>query len=268
MLNISLRTLFILACALVLFSACDPEPPQAPNEVLASDDPRIGEAIDTEIQNHADTTQTLTILERSAYYRVYNYADSIMTRLLNSNQFVHASDFNWTIRVFEKAGMETAFALPGGYIYLSKDLLLFLENEAEFAGVLAHEMMVADSRIVTMKLKEEFSISYLLDIALGGQVEAAMDVIDNLLYDSYEVEQAEIADNLSRDVICNSDYDIRLYSEFVSRAEDDGYVEWITLYPNSSNWPDELVNSFDVNTCAGEMRNQVAYDKIKMLLIK
>jgi predicted Zn-dependent protease len=33
-----------------------------------------------------------------------------------------------------------AFALPGGYIYLNRGLLAYLDNEAELAGVLAHEI--------------------------------------------------------------------------------------------------------------------------------
>jgi predicted Zn-dependent protease len=33
-----------------------------------------------------------------------------------------------------------AFALPGGYVYINRGLLAYLENEAELAGVLAHEI--------------------------------------------------------------------------------------------------------------------------------
>src|SRR5512145_1466728 len=33
-----------------------------------------------------------------------------------------------------------AFALPGGYIYLTRGILPFLDNEAELAGVLGHEI--------------------------------------------------------------------------------------------------------------------------------
>lgn len=266
--NISLHRLFALLLSLLLFAACDPEPPITPNEILASDDSRIGEAIDTEIINHADTTLDLNILDRAAYWKVYNYADSILTYLLNSNLFEHSSDFNWTVRVFEKAGLETAFALPGGYIYISKDLLMFLENEAEFAGVLAHEMMVCDSRIITNKLQNEFSISYLLDIALGGQVEASTDVMNNVMYEPFELEASQEADLLSRDVICSSNYDIRSYGDFVNRAENNAYIEWLDLYSNSSDWGTSLQNSFDLNGCAGEMQNQVTYGKIRMLLVK
>lgn len=38
------------------------------------------------------------------------------------------------------SGIVNAFALPGGYIYISRGLLALAENEAEVAGVLAHEL--------------------------------------------------------------------------------------------------------------------------------
>jgi predicted Zn-dependent protease len=235
---------------------------------MPSDDTRIGEAIDSEIQNHADTAVDMTILDRSIYWRAYNYSDSMLLDLLNSNQFEHASNFNWTIRIFEKSGMKTAFALPGGYIYLSKDLLMFLVDEAEFSGLLAHEMMVADSRIITEKLKEEFSISYLLDVALGGQVEAAEAVINNVLYNSFDIDAAATADSLSRAVICMSDYDIRSYASFIERAGTNNTVEWVDLYPCDSDWSADIYSHYNVNNCIGEMRNQEAYDKLKMSISK
>src|SRR5207249_9856354 len=34
----------------------------------------------------------------------------------------------------------TAFALPGGYIYITRGILPFLQDEAQLAGVLGHEI--------------------------------------------------------------------------------------------------------------------------------
>ncbi len=36
--------------------------------------------------------------------------------------------------------MVNAFAVPGGYIYLTRGILAQFNNEAELAGVIAHEM--------------------------------------------------------------------------------------------------------------------------------
>jgi predicted Zn-dependent protease len=45
----------------------------------------------------------------------------------------------WHFAVIDEPAVN-AFALPGGYIYLTRGILPFLDNEAELAGVLGHEI--------------------------------------------------------------------------------------------------------------------------------
>ncbi|PWF55619.1 M48 family metalloprotease [Massilia glaciei] len=48
-------------------------------------------------------------------------------------------DLPWHFAVLDDKGLN-AFAAPGGYIFITKGLLLSLKNEAELAGILAHEI--------------------------------------------------------------------------------------------------------------------------------
>lgn len=48
-------------------------------------------------------------------------------------------DLPWTFGVIEDAGFN-AFATPGGYIFVTRGLIARMRNEAELAGVLAHEI--------------------------------------------------------------------------------------------------------------------------------
>jgi len=48
-------------------------------------------------------------------------------------------DLNWHFGVLDSPNVN-AFAAPGGYIFITRGLLLKLHNEAELAGVLAHEI--------------------------------------------------------------------------------------------------------------------------------
>ena len=48
-------------------------------------------------------------------------------------------DLPWTFRVLDDPVIN-AFALPGGYIYVTRGLLAYLDSEAELAGVLGHEI--------------------------------------------------------------------------------------------------------------------------------
>jgi predicted Zn-dependent protease len=49
-------------------------------------------------------------------------------------------DLPWRFGVIESTNIN-AFAAPGGYIFITKGMFLLLRNEAELAGVLAHEIV-------------------------------------------------------------------------------------------------------------------------------
>ena len=48
-------------------------------------------------------------------------------------------DLPWTFRVLDDP-LINAFALPGGFIYVTRGILAHFESEAELAGVLGHEI--------------------------------------------------------------------------------------------------------------------------------
>ena len=64
------------------------------------------------------------------------YIDSVGQLLART---VERREFKYKFTVLN-SGIVNAFALPGGYIYISRGLLALAENEAEVAGVLAHEL--------------------------------------------------------------------------------------------------------------------------------
>jgi predicted Zn-dependent protease len=51
----------------------------------------------------------------------------------------HRPDLKYTFTVIDSPEIN-AFALPGGYVYINRGLLLYLKSEDELAGVLAHEV--------------------------------------------------------------------------------------------------------------------------------
>lgn len=54
-------------------------------------------------------------------------------------------DLNWTFGVIESPSVN-AFAAPGGYVFVTRGLYAMLQNEAELAGVLAHEVGHVNAR--------------------------------------------------------------------------------------------------------------------------
>ena len=51
----------------------------------------------------------------------------------------HRPNLPWTFTVVDSPAIN-AFALPGGYIYLTRGILAYLDDESELAGVLGHEI--------------------------------------------------------------------------------------------------------------------------------
>ncbi|OGT21977.1 MAG: peptidase [Gammaproteobacteria bacterium RBG_16_57_12] len=93
-------------------------------------------------------------------------------------------DLAWHFGVIESADIN-AFAIPGGYVFLTRGLYQRLRNEAELAGVLAHEVAHV-TRKHHLKILQK---SKLLDIgakALGRQA-GEHDRLRNLIGSGAEV---------------------------------------------------------------------------------
>jgi len=235
MIKTSIHRLFLpLFLFLLFFNSCKKNPTVEPQAILLpNDDIRIGMAFDNEFLNLVDTASDISLLG-SEYSTIYHFADSIIEKLLVTGKYKYATDFTWTLRIFHRPDIQTAFAAPGGYLYISRDLLSFLDNEADFAGVLAHTMMVSDSRWVTKKLEEKLSLSYLLDIALGGNTGSGDLFITEVSSSPYSEEASKDIDILTKDVMCQTDYD----------------------------------RTFDPLYCGGLVRNATKYDIIKRALLR
>lgn len=51
----------------------------------------------------------------------------------------HRPNLTWTFTVLDSTEIN-AFALPGGYVYITRGIMAYLDSEAELAGVLGHEI--------------------------------------------------------------------------------------------------------------------------------
>ncbi len=51
----------------------------------------------------------------------------------------HRSQLKWTFTVLDSPEVN-AFALPGGYVYVTRGIMAYLDSEAELAGVIGHEI--------------------------------------------------------------------------------------------------------------------------------
>jgi len=64
------------------------------------------------------------------------YVNEIGQRLAKQS---HRPDLQWHFTVVDSPDVN-AFALPGGYVYITRGLMAYLNSEAELAGVIGHEI--------------------------------------------------------------------------------------------------------------------------------
>jgi predicted Zn-dependent protease len=67
---------------------------------------------------------------------VQRYVDSVGQKLASVSE---RPGLTWHFRVLDSP-VVNAFALPGGYIYITRGILAYLNSEAQLAGVLGHEI--------------------------------------------------------------------------------------------------------------------------------
>jgi predicted Zn-dependent protease len=96
--------------------------------------------------------------------------DPMITEYVNrvgQNIVLHSdAKVPFTIKVIDSDEVN-AFALPGGFFYVNKGLLLTADNEAELAGVMAHEIAHVAARHAVENNTKATLLEYL---ALGGSI--------------------------------------------------------------------------------------------------
>ncbi|OSQ40838.1 M48 family metalloprotease [Thalassospira mesophila] len=113
-----------------------------------------------------------------------------------------------------------AFALPGGYVYVTRGLLALASNEAELAGVLAHEI----GHVVARHSAQRYSRGVLTQVLAGGLSAAigsgAGDVIGmgaNAYMQSFSREHEFEADKLGVRYLSRAGYDPEAMASFLKK---------------------------------------------------
>nr|MBA3625683.1 M48 family metalloprotease [Methylibium sp.] len=91
----------------------------------------------TEIAEGRKAHQTV-IAEYGIYpdARLQAYVKGIGQKLAAQS---HRSELEWTFTVLDSPEIN-AFALPGGYVYVTRGIMAYMESEADLAGVIGHEI--------------------------------------------------------------------------------------------------------------------------------
>lgn len=86
----------------------------------------------------------------------------------------HRANLKWTFTVLDSPEIN-AFALPGGYVYITRGIMAYLDSEAELAGVIGHEIGHVTARHGAQRAtrQQRAGIGVLAATVLGAVLEGA-----------------------------------------------------------------------------------------------
>jgi predicted Zn-dependent protease len=184
---------------------------------------------------------------------------------------------NFTFTVLD-SDVVNAFALPGGYVYITRGLLALADDEAELAGVMAHEIGHVTARHSAQRYSRGVlaqggvAIGTILAGVLGGGAAAelaqqAAGTGAQAYLAGYSRDQEFQADELGVRYLARAGYDPTAMSSFLSKLERnnqlmrrladrddaDPATSWFATHPRT---PDRVLRAAEQAsaTVAGEAR--------------
>jgi predicted Zn-dependent protease len=172
-----------------------------------------------------------------------------------------------------------AFALPGGYLYINRGIFATADNEAQLAGVVAHEIAHVALRHGTNQASKAQAAQAPLAIlggvvgsdSLGGvlaQLGASFAANSVLLKFSRDAERQ--ADLMGAQILYDSNYDPRAMTQFFQKLEGSGGsrgVEFFSSHPNPGNRAGSVSEEVQKLGGARSFRNDSAeFQRIKRTL--
>jgi predicted Zn-dependent protease len=164
-----------------------------------------------------------------------SYVSSIGALLAETSEL---PNLGWTFTVLNSP-VVNAFALPGGYVYVSRGLIALAENEAQLASVLAHEI----GHVTARHSAQRYGSQQLAGIAsvlsgalLGRPAGQATAALSQVAIASYSRDQELEADTLGIRYLTRAGYDSDASAAFLAKlqAESELTAE-LAGNPNAAN---------------------------------
>jgi predicted Zn-dependent protease len=155
-------------------------------------------------------------------------------------------DLPWTFRVVDDPAVN-AFAVPGGFVYVTRGLLAHLTSEAELASVVGHEIGHVTARHTAAEMSKQQLIG--LGLAVGSMANSQVakyagtaNQALGILYLKFSRDDESQADELGLRYMRRANYDPRQMPlvftmlEQLSAAEGGGSLPtWLATHPSPAN---------------------------------
>ncbi|MEI7465376.1 MAG: M48 family metalloprotease [Burkholderiales bacterium] len=203
--------------------------------------------------------------------RLQAYVNDIGQRLASQSE---RSELEWHFTVLDSPEIN-AFALPGGYVYVTRGIMAYMDSEADLAGVIGHEIGHVTARHGAQRATRQQAAGFgvlaatLLGVALeGAGVSGAGRVVGEVSQGvaagyiaSYGREQELQADQLGAEYLSRSRYDPRnmvdvikvlknqeRFADDMARAEGrtpQAHTNWLASHPSNDQRLEQIMQIAD-----------------------
>lgn len=209
-----------------------------------------------------------------------NYVASIGNLLVQTSE-TPQQHFTFTVL---NTPIVNAFALPGGYVYVTRGLAALANDEAELAGVIAHEIGHVTARHSAERYGQAMAATIGqigLGLLLGGEAANAFGSVSALALRSFSREQEHEADSLGVRYMSRAGYDPQAMASFLTQLQADSRLEATLLgqpgkadefnimqtHPRTADRIERTIEEAQARTVRAPMRARDVYlDKIDGLL--
>jgi beta-barrel assembly-enhancing protease len=232
---VSFLPVFVLFTT-VFLSSCNKND-NGVNIFTVEDDKQLGLQMKDEIAgNPAD----YPLLSDSQYPEAYQHIEQVRDVILGTGLVDFETEFAWEVHIINDDSVLNAFCTPGGYIYFYTGLIRFLDDDAQFAGVMGHEMTHAAKRHSTEQMTKAYGLTMLLSVILGENPNTMAQMVAELAAGvaslAFSREDEYEADEYSVKYLYETTYDARGVAGFFEKMIGQPQPpEFLSTHPNSEN---------------------------------
>src|SRR5262245_16564507 len=223
-----------LILCLLLLSACVRNPATGKREiVLVSESQEVAMGQQADVQ----TREEYGVVDNAA---LQNYVQTMGQKLVAVS---HRPNLQWHFTVVDSP-VVNAFAIPGGYVYITRGILSYLGSEAELAGVVGHEIGHVTARHTVRQMTRAQLAQ--IGLGVGGVLSPTFGRLGNLaqnglglLFLRFSRDNEREADRLGVEYAARAAYDPREVSNFfevlgrLSAAGDRETIPgWLSTHPD------------------------------------
>jgi beta-barrel assembly-enhancing protease len=235
------------------------------NALISSDqENQIGLQVKTELEQKEK-------VKYLADPQVVDYVRTVAGRVIDRGQ-KDRPDVKWQVNVIDDPKTVNAFATPGGYLYVYSGLLAAADDEAQLAGVMAHETGHVVARHSARNMITAYGLEAVASLA-GGQnpgllTQVATTIAGNgLMLKHSRLDETE-ADELGARYASAAGYDPNSLIAFFQTLQSKegampGVMVFLSDHPATGDRIQHLQQFIAANHLTGSNRGQAQFGPIK-----